>query len=300
MIRVRESVTRVRPSVCSAKAERSLRFVGRLRPPPLVAWRSQLRYEEPGRDEISCARETAATWGNDLRRSYIATSLRAPRPTTSSHLTLLTPCTASKRLINPPRINRDFTDSEDDHRGYTSSHSSPRRSTRSARVGASGHAQGDKRHGDEVDELDDEEEDEVDEEEDVASSDNAARLPVPPAASSIRYTSNVINGHQAQPNDTTRRLASSPGSTSPAGHRVPLSRSTTADPLARSQSRDRALGGKRVSDGFRHPIAGGPGDRYDGQSPFAGKSKRKGAADVTEGEVEGEVSPDVAPRSGSC
>ncbi|GHJ89040.1 hypothetical protein NliqN6_5442 [Naganishia liquefaciens] len=198
---------------------------------------------------------------------------------------------ASKRLVNPPRINRDFTDSEEEHRGYTSSHSSSRRETRSARAGASGRAQGDRRNGDEVDELDDEEEDEVEEEE--ALEDQAipavTRPAAPADAGSIRYTSHTINGHTAQMADMMHRPASSRGSTSPAGHhhhqhhhRTALSRSSTADPLARSPSRDRAHVGKRPSDAFRHAVVE--------QSPFAaGKSKRKGGQGVTEGEVEGEI-----------
>lgn len=151
--------------------------------------------------------------------------------------------------------------------------------------------------------MDDDEEDGVEEEDDGAiSSDNAARLPPPPApnTASSRYASHTVNGHSAQSIDAARRRTDPPSSEAsaspPSAHAeprpAPLSRSTTDDPLARSQSRDQVpiAAAKRASDAFRHPAAGRGLDRFLGQSPVAGKSKRKSAAGVTEGEVEGEVS----------
>jgi hypothetical protein len=214
---------------------------------------------------------------------------------------MLIPFAASKRAPNPQRGNRDFTDSEEDLHGYTSSYSSPKRETRSARAGATVQVQDDRPHGDEVDELDEEEEDEVEiEEDDGMSLDIAANLPPPPAPNASRYTSNAMNGHSVQPSDAARRRTDPPSSEAsaspPFAHAesrpAPLSRSTTDDPLARSQSRDRVplAAQKRASDSFRHPVVGGGLDRAMGKSPVVGKSKRKSAVGVTEGEVEGEVS----------
>lgn len=154
----------------------------------------------------------------------------------------------------------------------------------------------DKSQVDEVDELDDED--------DIGVEEEPRRVPkmMPPAPAPVqssRYYSSTNGVDESRKSRTD--IAFSEGEedlteeseeeANPQGG----SRSSSEDPLQRSQSRERAplsSHRNRGSDGLRQSATSGVLDRFmagrETESPFAGKGKRKST--VTEGEVEGEVS----------